>query len=402
MDVFIARQPIYRKNRQVEAYELLYRSSTTNAFDPSVDGEKATYNVISEALLNFGMETLTGMRKGFVNFTEELLLAGFPMVMDPSLFGLEVLEDVELTEQVQECLQKYRSKGFLIALDDYSGKRLGKEELACFDIIKIDFRLTDPEKRKKIARRMKRENKIVLAEKIETEEEYNEAVSLGCEMFQGYYFSKPVMLKKQKKDVARVTAARLLRRLSDDGMDMGELAGIIRVDAHLTYKLLHKMRTMQYYRGNAVPSVKYALVRMGVDEIRRWMVLVLVQEVSGEDGEEAVRTALIRAVLCESLATNAKRTELCNDAFLTGMFSIIDRQDEALPRLLEELDLKEQVSRALMGEDNLLNHYLTVALLYEAGEWQKLDQCAAWSEIEVLPNLYREAVVYANQVLTEG
>lgn len=401
MDVFIARQPIYRKNKQVEAYELLYRSNSRNAFDPSVDGEKATYTVISEALLNFGMETLTGMRKAFVNCTEELLLDGFPMVMDPSLFAIEVLENVELTPKVQECLQKYRSRGFLIALDDYDGKRLEKEALACFDMIKIDFRITDAETRKKIVKRMKRAGKIILAEKIETKEDYCEAVKLGCEMFQGYYFSKPVMLKKQKKDVARVTAARLLRRLSDDGLDMGELASIIRVDAHLTYKLLHKMRTLYYYRGNAVPSVRYALVRMGIDEIRRWMILVLVQEMTGEESEEVVRAALIRAVLCESLAANDKRPRLAKDAFITGMFSIIDREDEALPKLLGELDLNEQVCKALLGEENQLNHYLSVALLYEAGAWQELEECAAGNEIDVLPQLYRDAVIYANEVLTE-
>lgn len=394
MEVCIARQPIYTRYRKAVGYELLYRSGITNAFDPRVDGSYATNSVISEALMDFGMESLTNGKLGFVNFTEKLLFDKLPELLDPKLFAIEVLEDVTIDGRMQKRLHELKKFGFTLALDDYCGAPMEKGALSCFDIVKLDFRLTAVSKRKQIARELLNAGKQVLAEKIETLEDFKQAVEIGCHLFQGYFFEKPMNLHNRRRDIATVTAVRLTNALSKKEVSLDELATIARKDAHVTLSLLRKMRSITYYRGYPIRSVKDAFIRMGIEETRRWAMLMLLRDSLGKTADELIRIALVRAVFCEKLSTLAGHEEWCDDAFYVGILSIIDHDDPEFPTLIQDLNLSELVRSALAGHDTFLNRILKLVRNYEAGEWEKLGGMRA-----SLPHLYREAVNYADSVI---
>lgn len=400
-NMYIARQPIFNYQNKVDAYELLYRTSNKNAYDSCVDGTQATKEILSESVLNYGMNTLTGGKKGFINFTESLLLDNTPALFDPQQFVIEILEDVKLNPPMLRRLTKYREMGFTLALDDYDGSYLNEKVLKPIHIVKLDYRLTAQKDRKTICSFLHRCNKRILAEKIETAEEHQEALNLGCELFQGYYFANPIIIHKKRRDIAAITAARLTLAMSHRELDLDELCEIIRTDAHLTYKLLKKMHTAEYYRGYPVVTVKSALVRMGFHEIRRWALTVLLRGVTVGNVDETIKTALIRAVFCENLASLLGAPNLCEDAFAVGIFSILNNEDPEFPSLLEELNISEQIRAGLSDKGTPLGYFLKLALSYEKGNWEEIDTTLSHQLSAKLPQLYLSSIAYANRALRD-
>lgn len=400
MFIYIARQPIFDGDKKVKAYELLYRSSEKNAFDGSISGDKATRLLLSRALLDFGLHTITGGKKAYVNFTEPLILSNLPILLDKERFTLEVLEDVEFNSEVLRRLKDYHDHGYSIAMDDYSGEPVEDEVLDCIDIIKLDFMKTTRPERARIAARMRGKKKILLAEKVETEEDFEEGISLGCKLFQGYYLSRPLVLKKETKQISQASTGRLFRVVSSGNFSVNELAEIIRIDAHLTYKLLQKMRTARYYRGTPVNSVRDALVRMGMDEVRRWITLLLMQDLTENEGEEQLFRALVRAVFCEKLSDREGKKRLSGDAFMTGMFSILDGDKDELKELLSILDVSDQVSDVLLfNKENQVSRLLQTAIWYEDFNLDQLFTLYKEGQIKELQELYVTAIKYANEAL---
>jgi len=174
--------------------------------------------------------------------------------------------------------------------------------MSLIDIIKIDFIDTTKEQRAAFAPPLVNAGKVLLAEKVETKEDVQEAMSLGCQLFQGYYFSKPIMMKKSSMEISSVSYMKLAKEINAPDINLNNIAWIINSDAHLTYKLLRRMKTLQYYRGNNITSINRALVMMGDAEVRRWIMLILLRNVTNTQSAELIRTALIRAFLSEKLA----------------------------------------------------------------------------------------------------
>lgn len=399
MQIYIARQPIFDVDKRVKAYELLYRSSETNAFDCTVSGDKATCRLLSQALVDFGIQTVTENKKAYVNFTEPLLMSKLPLLLDKQLFILEVLEDVDFNDAVVKRLKSYHDSGYIIALDDYCGTQLRDDVLENLDILKVDFMKTTPAIRAQISRNVAGRHIMLLAEKVETDKDFEEAVSLGCKLFQGYYLSRPLVLQKKALQISQASEGKLFRLISGDAYDVDQLADIIRVDVHLTHKLLQKMRTARYYRGQVVSSVKDALVRMGMDETRRWITLILMQDLTGSDGDEQIRTALVRATFCETMAKEKKNRQLSNDAFLSGMFSVLEAEGEEIEELLSVLDVSKQVSETLVyKKDNELTIYLRTAMWYENHDWNQLLRLYPEKQMAKLQSYYLKAIKYADEV----
>lgn len=401
MYIYIARQPIFNADKTVEAYELLYRSSEKNAFDSNMDGNKATRKLLSQALIDFGMQAVSGGKKAYVNFTKQLLMANLPLLLDKQRFVLEILESVELSGEVIRRLRDYRAHGYILALDDYCGETLNPSVMSCMDIIKIDFLNTTKQARAQISKELLPQRKILLAEKVETKQEFEEAVALGCRLFQGYYLSKPLVLKKKAIQISQVSATRLFRMLSDGSYNIDKLTECVRVDAHLTYKLLQKMRTARYYRGNAITSVRDALVRLGMDEIRRWITLILMQDITDTDADEQIRMALIRAVFCEKMANSRGMKRLANDAFTIGIFSILDREGMEFAELLSILELSQQACDTLLYEkENDLTSFLQTAISYEEHQWDRLLEIYTERQMAELQKFYTEAIGYCNEAFS--
>lgn len=404
--VYIARQPIFNATGQVQAYELLYRDadrgiSTAN----KIGDETATGAVISESILNFGMTELTNGKKAFVNFAEGHLLNEAAYLLNPEQFVIEILENVVFTVEVIDSIYTLKAAGFEVALDDYIGTDIPPEILSLIDIIKIDFMDTTKEQRAAFAPALLNEGKILLAEKVETKEDVLEAVELGCQLFQGFYYSKPVTMKKNRMDISSVSYLKLSKELSAPAISLDNIAWIINWDAHLTYQLLKRMKTLQYYRGNTINSIKRALVMMGDEEVRRWITLILIRGIVNTKSDELIRTALIRAFMCEKLAKESNNKKYADAAFSTGMFSILLANDEEADKALRDIQLPANIREALSGTDNLLKRFLDVTLCYENCMWLKLEYITNYTipgiNHHILPGLYLQSVTEADEMLSK-
>lgn len=403
MKIYMARQPIFKENKKLYAYELLYRDSEINAYNPSVDGNRATRAVLSDALTSFGLKNLTQGKKAFVNFTRELLLQGVPYMLDPRDFVIEVLENVQLDDALVERIRDLKQEGYTIALDDYTGNRKFDRLFEHLDVVKVDFQLLSKEKRSRVAQRVKSFGIKLLAEKIETEMDYQQAVNDGYQYFQGYYFAQPMMVSIHSTDVATITCLRMLHEISKVSPDYSSMAEIIRRDVNLTYKLLRRINTLEYFHSHRVTSIKSALVHMGLDELRRWVLLILIREITGKGMDEMTRLALIRGIFAEKLLEGIGMCEKSYEAFTTGMFSMIDViLQEDLANLLDDLCISEEVRRALLGEKNLFGSMLYFVKMYEKGNWKEAEK-------HIHPNItmedagdyYVQAVHYADLAIDE-
>ncbi len=404
MKVYVARQPILNEFYAVVGYELLHRSNSDNRFDSSIDGELATRRLITNAVGEFGLKKLLDGRPAYVNCTRSFLLSDFPFLMNPRDFVLEILETVEFDPPLLERLWQLQKSHFTLALDDYVGSGVPDEVLECVEIIKVDFKLTDQPTRRRIAQKYAHRKKL-LAEKVETITELRQAQRDGYTLFQGYYFSQPIMMEKNSAEVAQATCMRVWREIEKPTFSYDVLYSIIRSDVNLAYKFLLKINTLQYYRSHRVGSLRHALVRMGVREIRRWVLLVLLRSITDEKkGEEAAKIALSRGVFAERLAKKMGLLDLSESAYATGLFSMLDViVDQDIQTILRELALPLVVEEALLYKRGVLAEILEFIVRYEFGDWDEVDAFIKRFDLEPkrISVLYVESVAESDLAFHE-
>jgi EAL and modified HD-GYP domain-containing signal transduction protein len=352
-------------------YELLYRDVGCTDRAQFPDGNTATCRLLSDAITEFGLSKLTNSKPAFVNFTDTLLLNDFVRLVSPDEVVIEVLENVHLTEKLVRKLKELKREGYRLALDDYVGQERFHRILPLMNVIKVDFRLTDWEKQQQIAEEARKyEGVILLAEKVETEEEFVWACSLGYKLFQGYFFAKPVTLQKKRGSVIFTSYARLLTELNrPEGPNFDTCAKIIYSDATLTYGVLKKVQRLIYYRGNLITAISQALVMMGTDEVRRWVLLVMARDNNMTYSDELVRQAYLRGVFAQRLMRQGKHRKDAEYGFIVGMFSLLDKiLDVSMEEVLADIKLPMEISKALLGEtDNYYSRLLQYIVVYESG-----------------------------------
>lgn len=401
MNIYIARQPIYDQDRRLYGYEFLYRDSHVNSFNPDIDGSTATRTLVSNLVNEFGLDTMTGGLYAFVNFTRDLLMTQFPFLLDNSRFIIEILESVKLDESLLFHLEKLQDKGYRMALDDYTG---GAQDihLESIEILKVDFILTPPQKRREIALRHKG-RRTLLAEKVETEEEFNDAIAMGYTLFQGYYFSKPVPFSKPATQVASNTCLLLWEEMRRPYPRFDKLADIISKDVDLMYKFLSKASTLQYTYGSRITDIRNALVHIGLMEIRRWVIMILINDITGKGNSGRTKLALVRGSFGEKLAEGTTAKNLATDAYLAGMFSVIETEFQSeLMLVLEKLNISSHVSDALLGRPGILTELLHFIYAYERGEWDDVSAYIAKMGLdkEWVVKQYMHSISYAEQVFS--
>ena len=235
METFVARQPIFTQQKEVHAYELLFRSGLENVFG-DIDGDQASAKVLVDGVM--GMPTLTGGKTAFVNFTQDLLLKDVAMLFPKEHVVVELLETVEPEESVVEACRRLKLQGYRLALDDFIFDAKFEPLIALADIIKVDFLLSGPEERRDLLGLIPNKSVEFLAEKVETAAEFDEAVELGYTYFQGYFFSKPEVLSRKEIPAFKFAYLQLIQAVRESDVDFSEIEGIVKGDVALTYKLL--------------------------------------------------------------------------------------------------------------------------------------------------------------------
>lgn len=404
MEVFIARQPIFDKHLNVVAYELLYRSGNIDHYE-SLNGDKATKEVISNSLLTIGLDTLTNGKRGFINFTENLLKNETALLLPENKICIEILENVSPSEDTINACIKLKEMGYVLALDDFVLKPEYLPFIDLADIIKVDFKISGIEERRNIINAINSDKIKFLAEKVETQEEFYEAIDCGYSYFQGYFFSKPVMVSAQDVPPIKLNQIRMLKELNRPDIDFNEIENIIKMDVSLSYKLLRFINSANFGFKTEVHSIKHALVILGKEEILKWISLLALKNLSSDSPEELMINSVIRAKFAENIANSTELKDRASDAFLMGLFSNIDvLMHRPLSELLADIALPEDVKDALLGRHNKFRYIYNLIVAYERGNWNKSKCYAAIVSHNKsnIPELYINSLKWSSNFLNAG
>ncbi len=395
--IFIGRQPIYDRALQVYAYELLYRSGEENSAGLP-DGDAATSQVILNAFTEIGIENLVGNHLAFINLTRGFIIGDNPLPLTQGKLVLEVLEDIVVDAALIDAVRKLSQAGYLIALDDFIFHESLRPLIDVADIIKIDVRALTRETVSAHVTELRRSKARLLAEKVETQEEYEYYKDLGFDYFQGYFFSKPKVITRHAIPANRLAILRLLGRLHDPAVSINELNALISQDVSLSYKLLRYINSAFFALPKKVESLHQAIVYLGNQAIKTWVTLIALSGIDDKP-HELMTVALVRGKMCELLAERLKLPNK-DSYFITGLFSTLDAMmDAPLAQVVENLPLSPEVVAALLRHEGQAGQALHCILAYERGEWDQID-CNRMDD-SVIVQSYLDAVAWADQAVKE-
>ena len=401
MKVFVARQPIFDTRQRVVAYELLFRSGPDNFF-PNIDGDIASSRVINDSLMTFGLASLVGTRKVYINVTRRILVEELYSVLPVRSTVVELLETIEPDAQTIAACRDVKRAGYELALDDYVDRPAMDPLVALADVIKIDFLATSPEARRALRDRLNRRRPALLAEKVETAAVFRAARAQGYTYFQGYFFQRPEMVSRQEIPTFKLTYLDFLRELQQPELNYDNLERVIRRDVSLSMRLLRYLNSAAFYWRSKVTSLKSALVLLGERPFRKWASLIAIVGIVGDGPAELATTCLSRAYFCESLCRATGRSSLELDGFLVGMLSAIDALvGRPMKEILQEIAVSREIEDALTRAETPLGKMRSLVLSYESALWDDVSTMARGLSMPEadLPDLYRESLEWAKTAM---
>ena len=399
MDLYVARQPVLDGQQRTVAYELLFRSSAVNAFTER-DSDRATAQLVHDALLEFGLNSLVGPRKAFINVTRQALVSELYSVLPADQVVLELLENVSPTWDVVEACRKAKKNGYALALDDFTAYTREMDPLLeLADIVKVDLRATTPEQHEQLVRQLSPFRVQLLAEKVETAEMFRRTTDLGFELFQGYFFERPEVVTNTGIPRFKMNYVRFLQEMSHPELDYTKLEAVIKREVSLSIKLLRFLNSAALGLPAEVTSIKHSLVLLGERSIRKWASVVALLDLGEDRPAEIVVTGLVRARFCEALGTRTGLADRELALFLLGILSVGEALlGHPVPEIVKEISIAPDVKAALLDEDNELSRILKLVLAFERAAWDDVSVM-----LEAAPELrphvaaaYRDAVRWTN------
>ena len=398
--MYIARQPIFDKTLKVYGYELLFRSDSQSIIFDGNSSMHATASVVG-GLYEAQIEIIADNKRVFINFDEQFLQFDFLELIDTDKLVIEVLETVKISEALIKRLEELKEKGYKIALDDFVQSYSEYPLTRLADIIKYDLRETPLDTIITDVRMALGQNKILLAEKVETFEEYRKAMEMGFHLFQGFFFSRPSIVSKSREHTTtKAQYARLLLELKKEEPSFQKLAQIIEQDPNLTYRLLRVVSTKA--KDDLVYSIQRALSYMGLNELERWINILMLRELSDQKPEELLMVSLIRAKFAEHIALNSDKRNQKFEASIMGLFSVVDALlDEPMDKAIKDISIPPSIKEALMDHSGELVQVYDLIIAYESGEWIEVEHLGGILNIQValLREGYINAIVWARKIM---
>ncbi|WP_432357481.1 EAL and HDOD domain-containing protein [Sporosarcina sp. UB5] len=399
LHIFVGRQPILDSEGRIFGYELLYRNSERNSF-PDIDPERATIQLLVNTFLSIGVDQISGKSKSFINFSGELLVKDIFSNLKPECVVIEILEDVEITPTLISRLKEIKREGFQLALDDFiiqDQYALHTELFELIDYVKVDFLAVDDKGRRDIERLIKKYPHIkMLAEKIETEEQFQIAKKSGYDLFQGYFFAKPEIIKGVEIPANLNLHMQIINELNDSNPDIDEIAKLILHDISLTYKLLRFINTMNFSVPKSIGSVKQAIVLIGLRELRKWMRILMLHDLSDHSSSGRIKAlvsySMSRAKMCELVAVRTGYPS-GDEHFFVGLFSLLDViMQRSWEDILPTFPFSEEVAETLQGKNTSMTPYLDLAIATERFDMKKIIEIG-----KALGLTKKEIVAYSNE-----
>ena len=395
-NLFIARQAIYDNQNAVIGYELLYRNSDVNKAVFS-DGNQASCETIINSFMHIGIDKLMGSSLAFINLPHDFIVNETLTPMFEEQTVLEVLEDVEPGENIINGIKRLKNQGYRIVLDDFVFKEelIPLVELA--DFIKIEVNNKNAAGIQQQLDYIKDYDVKIIAEKVETLEIYNICVDMQFEYMQGYYFSRPQIIKQKNVQTNKAVALNLMQQLQDPQADYDKLETILSQDVALSYKLLRYINSAEFTLRREIDSLKDAVVLLGIKNVKNWVSLLLMSKALGNKPNELIVTAMVRAKMCELLAEKFN-PKIKSQMFIIGLFSILDvLMDTPMIELLDTIILSGSIKLALLDRYGEPGEIYNQVLLYENNEWDELSKTGV--EAAEFSHAYIEAVLWADSTI---
>ncbi|HLJ15900.1 MAG TPA: HDOD domain-containing protein [Bryobacteraceae bacterium] len=393
---YLARQPILDRAGELFAYELLFRNSMQNSFD-GMDLDLASASAVDTSFL-IGLDRIAAGRLMFINCPRDFLLRDYISLFPPRSVVVELLESVQPDQEVLDACRRLKESGYTIALDDFVDSPALAPLVAFADIIKVDFRSTLAEEQRALAARYAGKNVRMLAEKVETREEFAAGMRMGYSLFQGYFFCRPEMMRHRALPSSKLAYLELLRAATAPEFHIQELALKIKHEASLTYRLLRYLNSAAFGFRTEIRSVPHALSLLGDSELRKWIAIVSVGVLAGGKPDELMTVPLVRGRFCELLAPAAGMPGHANDMFLMGLLSVMDAVlDQPLDSILAELPVRGEIKEALLARTGLYWRVLEMAIAHERADWEAVSRLASGLHIkdEKVSALYLAAVEWS-------
>lgn len=391
MKVFVARQPVFNRNEKVVAYKLLFRADPTVAYD-ATDAEVDAIRIIART------------KQVLIHFSRTLLKTeDFITYLPRQKVIVEIADDAEENCGIVEICKKLKRQGYAVALtaSEFFNKLPELNNLV--DIVKVNFLANDCDERQWIARRIQSPRIRLMAEKVETRQDFEQAASLGYTYFQGGFFCEP----KESGALVDLTDNRqylqLLRDIYLTDFPYKRMEETVTGNDVFSLQLLKYVNRAAFKFPTRIDSVKYALIILGKKEVERWLSILILREISRNISEEILFIALTRARFGELLVEQTNFQHYAREAFVMGLFSLLDRILQ-LPweDILAEFPLPSEVKNALLGEDNQISMFYYLVVSYENGRWNQFSYYTAKCNVDeaAVPDVYLQALQWAEESLT--
>jgi len=396
----VARQPILDRRQGIYGYELLFRSGLDNALH-AANQDQASFEMLHTSLLGFGLDTLLGDKLGFVNASREVLLQEFYLVLPRERTIIELVENVQPTPEVIEACHGVKRAGYRLALDDFVRRPEMAPLAELADVIKVDFPRTGEAERRAIVREFGPRRAQLVAEKVETREQFAAAMGEGFTHFQGYFFCEPEILSASDVPAFKRNCVRFMAELHRPDLDFDKLEAIIKQEVALAVKLLRYLNSAGFGWRHEITSIKHALRVLGERATRKWCSLMALTVLGEDQPAQMVITSLVRAQFAEQVGREAGLGSRDVDLFLIGMLSTLDGllgrpMDEALTHI----PVSSEIRDTLLGRRTSLSAIWALVLCYERAEWDRLKGIADAADVSVgrLPSLYRNSVQWVDRI----
>ena len=393
-DIFIGRQPIYNRDIELHAYELLYRSNKNQNQANVIDHDRATAEVVLNAFMEFGLDHLVGDKPAFINLPRSFVVGDLPIPFTNEQVVLEILEDITVDGQIIDAVQTLREAGYTIALDDFVFHDSLRPLVENSAIIKIDIMALPREKVVEHVAELRNYPVSLLAEKVESHDDFAFARALGFDYFQGYFFCRPKVITGKTVTSHRLSLLRLLAELQNPDPRLNEITKLVSQDIALSYKLLRRLNSAAYALPRPIESIHYAIVFLGLQHIKQWIALIALSKVPDKP-DELMALSLTRARMCERLARAGRGN--VETHFTVGLFSVLDALlDTPMEELLLQLPLDRELKAALLHHEGPAGRALSCAQAFEHGAWES----AHYGNLspDQITDAYLNAVIWADEL----
>lgn len=401
MFAFVARQPILDTDKEVFAYELLFRNGNKNCYPNEAKQQALAINFSSIKESTLGLDDISCQKPAFINFEHETLMTGLPASMDPQTVVVEVDENEAPHATLIDACKNIRNMGFQIAIDDPHLESNFNDFLPYVDIVKVDITKQDQIQIAQKIPSLKNANVRLVAEQVESQQDFLNCRDLGFDYFQGYFFSKPENITHKAIPASKLSLVELIGESSNITFDIDRINAIIERDAALSYMLLRFINNPMVNKRYKITSLKHALTYMGEVEIKKFIALLALANLSDDKPSELLHLSLVRAKFCDLVAQEKHIGDNPPTSFMVGLFSLLDAlMDQNMQEVVTQMPIVDEVKFALCGGQNDYALYLMLVRAFESATWLKVKKIADLLELDQkrLHGLFNQSILWGNGV----